>query len=209
MNIQKAYNEWSDLYDTDQNLTRDLDQKITREVLENLHFNAILELGCGTGKNTSFLSEIANTVHAVDFSQGMIEKAKKKVQAKNVVFSMMDITQSWLFDDRSFDLTICNLVLEHIQDMSFIFSEASRVLQNKGNFFINELHPFRQYDGKKARFSRDVEIIEVDAFMHHISDFLNAATANAFTLIGLNEYWHEEDQNKLPRIVSFMFEKVD
>jgi len=209
MNIQKAYNEWSESYDGDQNLTRDLDQEVTREVLADLHFDSVLELGCGTGKNTIFLSQIGTNVHAVDFSQGMIEKAKEKVQAKNVVFSIMDITQSWLFDDRSFDLTICNLVLEHIQDMSFIFSEASRVLQNKGRFFINELHPFRQYDGKKARFSRDVETIEVDAFMHHISDFLNAATANAFTLIALNEYWHKEDQNKLLRIVSFMYEKAD
>ena len=111
MNIQKAYNEWSESYDRDENLTRDLDQKVTRDVLANLHFNSILEIGCGTGKNTSFLSQIGDQVHAVDFSQGMIEKAKEKVQAENLRFSPMDLTKKWMFEDHSFDLIVCNLVL--------------------------------------------------------------------------------------------------
>lgn len=208
MSIQKAYNEWSESYDSDENLTRDLDQKITREVLANQKFNAILEIGCGTGKNTSFLYQIGDSVHAVDFSQGMIEKAMEKVQAENVKFSMMDLTKNWMFDDNSFDLIVCNLVLEHIEDISFVFSEASRVLESRGRFFINELHPFRQYERKKARYQKDGREIEVDAFLHHISDFLNAATTKGLRLIKLNEYWHEEDQNEPPRIISLLLEKV-
>ena len=50
MNIQSAYNEWSDSYDSDINLTRDLDSKLTRELLADLQLDSILELGCGTGK---------------------------------------------------------------------------------------------------------------------------------------------------------------
>jgi ubiquinone/menaquinone biosynthesis C-methylase UbiE len=207
MSIQKAYNDWSETYDSDENLTRDLDQKATREALANQHFTSILEIGCGTGKNTSFLAQIGESIHAVDFSQGMIEKAKEKVQADNVRFAMMDITEKWNIDNQSFDLIVCNLVLEHIEDFAFIFSEATRVLKAKGRFFINELHPFKQYEGKKARFYIDEETIEVEAFVHHISDFFNAATTHGLTLVKLNEYWHEKDQNKPPRLVSFLFEK--
>ena len=208
MSIQKAYNDWSETYDTDENLTRDLDQKVTRETLADLHFNTILEIGCGTGKNTSFLAKIGESVHAIDFSQRMIEKAKEKVRAENVRFSMMDITQKWNFGNQSFDLIVCNLVLEHIENLSFVFSEATRVLKEKGRFLINELHPFKQYEGRKARFYRDKETIEVEAFVHHISDFYNAARTNGLTLVKLNEYWHEKDQNKPPRLVSFIFEKA-
>jgi len=209
MNIQNAYNEWSDSYDVDVNLTRDLDSKLTRELLADLQVDSILEIGCGTGKNTSFLAQIGAKVEAVDFSQGMIQKAREKVKAGNVAFSMMDITQPWKFPDASFNLIVCNLVLEHIQDLSFVFSEAARCLKPKGQFFINELHPFRQYDGRKARFSRDEETIEVDAFVHHISNFTNAASVNGLKLIKLNEYWHEADKDnqKPPRIISILFEK--
>ena len=208
MNIQKAYDEWSDSYDADSNLTRDLDQQVTREALANLLFNSVLEIGCGTGKNTVFLAQIGTSVHALDFSQGMIEKAKEKVRAQNVRFSITDITKKWPADDGEFDLVVCNLVLEHIPDLAFIFSEATRVLQNMGSFFVNELHPFKQYEGSKARFYSGSETIEVEAFVHHISEFTNAATSNGLRLVSLNEYWHAADQNKPPCLISFLFTKA-
>jgi malonyl-CoA O-methyltransferase len=207
MNIQRAYDDWSETYDGDENLTRDLDQKVTRDALADLHFDSILEIGCGTGKNTIFLIQIGSQIHALDFSEGMIEKAKRKVQAENVRFSVADLTQTWLCEDQSYNLIVCNLVLEHIEDLSFIFSEAFRVLEEKGRFLINELHPFRQYEGKKARFDGVEGVTEIPAFVHHISDFVNTASMSKLRLVKLNERWHERDRGKLPRIVSFLFEK--
>jgi ubiquinone/menaquinone biosynthesis C-methylase UbiE len=210
MSVQKAYNEWSETYDTDENLTRDLDQKVTRETLAalaNLQFKSNLEIGCGTGKNTALLAKIGERVHALDFSEGMIEKAKEKVQAKNVKFSVADLTKKWPCEDESYDLILCNLVLEHIEDLSFIFSEAFRVLVENGRFLVNELHPFRQYEGKKARFDMGEAVTEIPAFVHHISEFVNAASDNELKLVLLKEWWHEQDQGKPPRIVSFLFEK--
>ena len=208
MNIQNAYNEWSGMYDANENLTRDLDQKITHETFLGLHFESILELGCGTGKNTAFLVDIGTNVHALDFSEGMIGKAKEKVRAGNVRFSMADLTKRWPCDGEAYDLIVCNLVLEHIENLNHIFSEAVRTLQPNGRFFINELHPFKQYGGTKARFERGMDIIEVDVFVHHISEFTNAAEINSLKLVRLNEYWHAADENKPPRLVSFIFEKA-
>ncbi len=207
MNIQNAYNEWSGIYNSNENLTRDLDQKITRETLAGQHFEFILELGCGTGKNTAFLVEIGANVHALDFSEGMIGKAREKVKAGKVRFSMADLTKRWPCEDAAYNLIVCNLVLEHIEDLNHIFSEAARTLRQGGEFFINELHPFKQYQGTKARFERGEEIIEVDVFVHHISEFMSAAESNGMKLVKLNECWHETDENKPPRLVSFMFEK--
>jgi ubiquinone/menaquinone biosynthesis C-methylase UbiE len=207
MSIQNDYNQWSEIYDTNKNLTRDLDQKVTRELLTNQQFKSILEIGCGTGKNTSLLTQIGTNVLAVDFSRGMIVKAKKKVQAEKILFSITDITKPWPCANGKFDLIICNLVLEHIEDLSHIFSEASRTLIPSGKLFINELHPFKQYKGTQARFERDTETIELDVFVHHISDFTNTAENNDLKLINLSEYWHEEDVNQPPRIISFIFER--
>jgi ubiquinone/menaquinone biosynthesis C-methylase UbiE len=208
MSIQNAYNEWSGIYDTNTNLTRDLDAQIMRETLASLRFTSILELGCGTGKNTSFLVKIGTRVTAVDFSVGMLEKAKEKVKAENVNFSMMDITHQWNFNEQSFDLIVCNLVLEHIANLSHIFTEAARTLQPNGKFFINELHPFKQYQGTKARFEKEGEVLEVEAFVHHISDFIHAAEEHGLKLASLHEYWHEADQGKPPRLLTLLFEKA-
>jgi malonyl-CoA O-methyltransferase len=205
MDIQNAYNEWSDSYDTNQNLTRDLDSTVTRSLLGALRFDSILETGCGTGKNTVFLAEIGKQVHALDFSAGMILKAREKVKAENVRFETADLTKGWPCQNASYDLILCALVLEHIKDLSHIFSEASRALRPGGKFLINELHPFKQYGGTKARFERADQTIEVDAFVHHISEFIHAAEANGLKLEKFNEYWHEQDAGKPPRLASFIF----
>jgi len=207
MRVQEAYNHWSATYDTDENLTRDLDQVVTRDTLGDLQCKSILEIGCGTGKNTALLAQIGEEVHALDFSEGMLKKAKEKLGSNKVTFSVADITKQWPCADESADLVVCNLVLEHIEDLRFVFSEAFRSLVEGGRFFICELHPFRQYQGIKARFQSDQGRTEIQAFVHHISDFLEAAEENGLTLKGFREWWHEEDQNKLPRLVSFMFEK--
>lgn len=207
MSVQAAYDNWSTTYDADQNLTRDLDQTVTKETLMRLRCKSIVEIGCGTGKNTLLLSQIAQTVYAVDFSAAMIEKAKEKVNSVNVTFITADITNRWICSNESIDLITCNLVLEHIKDLSKIFSEASRVLVPGGYFFICELHPFRQYRGTQANFQRNQEVIEIPAFIHHLSDFFHAAKNFGFRLEDFNEWWHEQDQNKPPRLASFLFKK--
>jgi len=207
MDIQEAYNSWSHTYDTDRNLTRDLDQVITRRVLTGLDSPSIVEIGCGTGKNTLWLSQIAGRVHAIDSSKAMLEKARAKVNSTNVTFTVGDITKTWICNNASADLITCNLVLEHIQDLSFIFSEASRVLVKGGYFFISELHPFKQYQGIKANFQNNQETIEITAFTHHISEFMNVAKAYSFALEDFQEWWHERDQGKPPRLATFLFRR--
>ena len=206
MTIQDAYTDWSATYDSDRNLTRDLDQRVAREQLTKRRCKSILELGCGTGKNTPLLASIGAQVHALDFSAGMIEKARAKVTSPNVTFEIADITRRWPSNDQSCDLIVCNLVLEHIEDLNFIFAEASRVLVEGGRFFVCELHPFRQYLGTQARFQRADDTRHIEAFTHHVTDFTDAAAANGLLLIELNEWWHEQDEGKAPRLISFLFE---
>ncbi|MBE2224128.1 MAG: class I SAM-dependent methyltransferase [Anaerolineae bacterium] len=206
MTVQSAYNQWASTYDTDDNLTRDLDAQVTKSALENVHCRAMLELGCGTGKNTLFLAQLADSVVALDFSPKMLAQAETKVTAAHVQFARADLTQKWPISDHSVDYIVCNLVLEHIEDLRFIFSEASRTLTEGGRFFISELHPFKQYLGGKANFSQGSRAIEIPAFIHHVSDFLAAALENELRLIDLGEWWHEHDQNQPPRLVTFLFE---
>jgi ubiquinone/menaquinone biosynthesis C-methylase UbiE len=207
MSIQDAYTNWSLTYDEDRNRTRDLDQQVTKSTLSGRHVDRIVETGCGTGKNTAFLAQIAGRVTALDFSAGMLARARQKVQASNVTFVEADLTQAWPVEDRSADLVVCNLVLEHIANLRFIFGEAARILLPGGRFFVCELHPFRQYQGTQATFQRADGAILIDAYVHHISDFLAAAEASGLALAIFKEWWHEEDEGKPPRLASFVFVK--
>lgn len=205
-NVQQGYNRWANSYDAVENKTRDMDKMATQTVLKDILFSDVLELGCGTGKNTIWLAEKAKQLMAVDFSAEMIAKAKVKVASDNVHFMQTDITQSWPLDNNSFDLITCNLILEHIAHLEPVFAEARRVLKPDGKFYISELHPFKQYTGSKARFEQNNEQIILDCYTHHISDFFNSAVANGFCCIRLNE-WFDEEEKALPRLITFLFKK--
>jgi ubiquinone/menaquinone biosynthesis C-methylase UbiE len=207
MSIQDAYTNWSLTYDEDRNRTRDLDRQVTYSTLSGQHVGHIVETGCGTGKNTAFLAQIGDRVTALDFSAGMLARAREKLQAANVTFVEADLTQLWPVEDDSADLVVCSLVLEHIENLHFIFAEAARVLLSGGRFFVCELHPFRQYQGTQATFQRADGAVLIDAYVHHISDFLVAAEASGLTLGDFKEWWHVEDEGKPPRLASFVFVK--
>jgi 2-polyprenyl-3-methyl-5-hydroxy-6-metoxy-1,4-benzoquinol methylase len=208
MSIQAAYMEWSATYDTDRNLTRDLDQSVTREILRDLHFRSILELGCGTGKNTGWLATIGEQVIALDLTPEMIEQAQAKHRSDQIHFVIANIAEPWPCKDRTADLVVCNLVLEHIQDLQFIFAQTAQKLIENGEFFLCELHPFRQYQGTVANFQRGDRTIEIKAFTHHLSEYLSVARQSGFELKALNEWWHEQDEGKPPRLLSLLFRKL-
>jgi ubiquinone/menaquinone biosynthesis C-methylase UbiE len=207
MKVSDAYNNWSSSYDSDRNLTRDLDASITRNTFGHVKLGAILEVGCGTGKNTDLLSQVGDRLVALDLSAGMINLARAKVQSSRVQFVMADVSQPWPCVAETFDLVVCNLILEHIEDLNPVFAEAQRMLRSGGRLFLSELHPFRQYQGTVANFQRGESRIEIPAFVHHLSEFIQTAKVNDLSLLELREWWHEEDQNKPPRLVSFMFAK--
>jgi malonyl-CoA O-methyltransferase len=173
-------------------------------VLAGTHWGTILELGCGTGKNTSFLAQIGDQVQAVDFSPGMLAQARAKVDAPNVTFAAADITQPWPCADASVDLIVINLVLEHIADLDFIFAEASRCLRPGGRLFNCELHPYRQYEGTQANFTLGDEQVLIPAYLHHLSDFLAAAGRHGFALAQFDEWWRQPDRIRPPLLVSFL-----
>lgn len=207
MTTQQAYTDWSETYDSDRNLTRDLDQLVTRASLSRLQCQSIVEIGCGTGKNTELLAGIGAAVCAIDFSKGMIGRARAKHRFDHVSFVVADLTQPWPCRDRSADLVVGNLVLEHIQDLAFIFSAAGRILRPGGRMFVAELHPFKQYLGSQAKFQRGSVEVKIPAFVHHISEFIDSAGRAGLTLVSFKEWWHETEPDLPPRLVSFLFEK--
>ena len=207
MSVEKAYNSWAETYDEMLNKTRDLEIKTAKSLLQDKHFESILELGCGTGKNTQWLVAHCKNLIALDFSEEMITKARQKIKEPKVTFKQQDLKAAWDIPKNSIDLVSCSLVLEHIEDLNLIFKKASDVLKQNGKFYLGELHPFKQYSGSKARFHNGNEIEELEVYTHHISDYVTAAKNNRLEILELQEWFDNDDRTEIPRLVSFLFKK--
>lgn len=207
MNIEKAYNHWAKQYDTNPNKTRDLDVKSTIETLSKFEFKNVLELGCGTGKNTEWLITKAERIIGLDFSQEMLNLARKKITDNRVEFKKVNLNNNWEIENKFADLVTSSLTLEHISNLDNIFKQANKKLIKNGIFFISELHPFKQYIGSKAKFETEEGIEELKVFTHHISDYIYTAKNNGFKLVELREWFDNELKKEFPRLVSFVFQK--
>ena len=207
MSIENAYNIWARQYDTNVNRTRDLDKRCTIETLNNLVFKNVLELGSGTGKNTEWLLNKAERIIGLDFSQEMLNKAKEKISDKRVTFKKADLTKDWKVENNFADLITSSLTLEHIKNLDHIFFQANQKLKKNGLFFISELHPFKQYSGSKAQYETESGTKELEVYIHHISEYIDNAESNGLKFLEMKEWFDQNYQNRLPRLISLLFKK--
>ncbi|MFD1096271.1 class I SAM-dependent methyltransferase [Salegentibacter chungangensis] len=207
MSISKAYNSWAGSYDEMKNKTRDLEARVIRKKLANNVASNILELGSGTGKNSFWLADKAENFKGLDFSEEMMARARNKIKDEHMEFLRADLNTSWPVADAWANLITCSLVLEHIENLDFIFREAKRVLDENGKIYLCELHPFKQYKGSKARFETKDGTQELEVYVHHISEYLEAAKRQGLKLVELDEHFDDKTKDEIPRLISLIFRK--
>ena len=98
----------------------------------------ILEIGVGSGRLTKHLVKKISKeakLTAIDINTNMLEIARQKVNAANVMFELAD-AQELPFPDNSFDLVICQFGFMFLPDKQKGFNEAWRVLKPRGQFLF-------------------------------------------------------------------------
>ena len=211
--VAAAYDRWAASYDADRNLTRDLDADVVRRLPLDLDGRDVVELGCGTGKNTRWLAGRARTVTALDFSAGMLARARAHLDATPDARAATrlvehDVREPWPVPDASADVVIGNLVLEHVAALAPVYAEAARVLRPGGRLFLCELHPERQRRGGQAHFTDAATgaTVHVPAHRHTVSQYVNDGLAAGLALRHLGE-WLEDGaaEDAPPRLLSVLF----
>ncbi len=187
--IRVGYDRWSEIYDQEANPLIGLEEPVVKEAVGDVAGLAVLDLGCGTGRHTLWMAAAGASVTAVDFSEGMMEKARAKPGAERVRFLVHDLHERLPFADGSFDRVVSGLVLEHLQDMAAFFSEAHRVLKAGGRAVVSGMHPAMFLRDVRARFRDPAtgEKVEPGSVEHTLGDAVMAAVRAGFTLTGIDE----------------------
>lgn len=116
-------------------LVDELEKNIIYKLANPQKNEKALDLGCGTGIYTIWLSKMGLEVTGVDISTEMLSKAKEKVRLENLKthFILADIHEL-PFDDNTFDLVVSNVTLEFVEDPKKVVNEVFRVLKKGGRF---------------------------------------------------------------------------
>jgi SAM-dependent methyltransferase len=216
---QDAYDQWASVYDSDGNMLQAIDdvELITllpvflNQVQDSVSTPAIslLDLGCGTGRNTANLLKFSlppgrrSTVIGLDFSRGMLEVAVEKLRPFNgdSENSRVRLEQCDCFPTANdpkaspfpsvpglmpVDAVISTLVLEHIP-LSAYFSTLSSLLLPNGLAFITNMHSDMGAKSQAGFVNKDGVKVRGSSFVYTVQDTMDEAKRAGFEVLSLKE----------------------
>jgi len=102
--------------------------------------HTVLDIGCGSGRNSIALAKEGFKVKGIDFSKRAIGLAKKWAaqQELPILFQVGDIHKNLPYPDNSFDAVVAidSIHYDSSESLTFTLSEISRVLRAKGILFV-------------------------------------------------------------------------
>ncbi len=106
-------------------------QLLHKAVLADALRGEVLDVGCGVGSLSLYVSQYATSVLGIDVSKRAIdisESARAALNIKNVVFKRQELEE----ETGVFDLIICSEVIEHIPDDETFLSVLRKNLKTGG-----------------------------------------------------------------------------
>ena len=217
----EAYDRWSSVYDTDGNFLQNVDDAEMESwllprfltALRNHHSNhrTVVDLGCGTGRNTARLlsssaTDIIDQVIALDASQGMLGIAQTRLSPlssseirgtegteEHITNTRLHLIHHDLLSTRippelahgTADAVISTLVLEHVPLQAF-FEHVAVMLKPGGSglLLLTNMH------ADMGRISQagfvDVETgvkVRPKSYAHTVADVLTEANRWGFSVL--------------------------
>jgi ubiquinone/menaquinone biosynthesis C-methylase UbiE len=139
--VGKQYDNWHQQYareDDTQSVWHSFVKKSVRGT-DHLHNKRIMEIGCGRGGLSSYLSELTSNsseIYACDFSEDGLKIAKERFKAKPQINWIQQDIQSLSFKDCFFDTIVSCETIEHVKDPVLALRELHRTLKSGGTVFL-------------------------------------------------------------------------
>jgi len=208
---REGYDRWAAVYDGDGNPLTALEEPHVDQLLGDVRGLRVADIGCGTGRHSIRLAVHGANVTAMDFSAGMLDKAREKLSHDaphaSIQFIQHDLLQSFPLPDQSFDRVLCGLVLEHIPNLEFVFSQMKRICRLDGGIVVSNMHPAMMLKGVTARFTDPTTGRETRpaSCPHQISDYVMAAINAGMTVDHLSEHCADDGlAHRCPRAEKYL-----
>jgi 2-polyprenyl-3-methyl-5-hydroxy-6-metoxy-1,4-benzoquinol methylase len=222
---QLAYDQWASVYDTDGNMLQAIDDvelstllptflsSVTSTSLTNPPNELrILDLGCGTGRNTQKLlsyaypAETLVQITGLDFSEKMLNKARSKpvspsssielrleccdpFQSVPTTSPSSSSTTSPLHPVRNLEkqhAVISTLVLEHIPLCSFFLTMRS-LLEPYGQALVTNMHADMGRCSSAGFYNAQGEKVRGSSYVYTVEETIDAAEEAGFKVVSVIE----------------------
>ena len=144
----------------------------------------VLDIGCGNAQEAALTQRFFLRYVGLDISEPMLRRVENHDSMDLVVGDLSSLP----FDDNSFDAIISLWAFQYTGNLNETIFEASRVLVNKGSFFVAVPHPIY----KLIKYSHNYFVtgpqteeglgIQRVNYYYTLSDYLNAFYDNSLNI---------------------------
>jgi SAM-dependent methyltransferase len=191
---REGYDLWSQIYDDEDNPLIALETAWVTRLLGDVRGLAVADVGCGTGRHAIAMAAAGARVVGIDFSPGMLAKARAKAGAA-LQLVRHDLTTGLPFASGSMDRITCCLVLEHVADLASAFAEMARICRAGGFVVVSDLHPAMRLLGTQAQFTDPStgRKTRPAGARHQLSDYVLGATRAGLHIDHMSEHVVDEE----------------
>lgn len=154
---------WKELVEVDEFISSYCAQRYYR-IAEKLRGKRVLDLGCGVGYGTHYMSQFADEVIGLDCDPQAIKWAKKYFDGPNIKFIEGNALDLSVFNSNYFDVVVCFEVLEHLRSHEIMLPQINRICKEK--LYITT--PNADPESFRIRELKDVGCFGIDKF--HVSE---------------------------------------
>lgn len=147
--VRHAYRRWAPVYDFTFGLIAEAGRKHAVQII-NQRKGRVLEVGVGTGLSLPCYGSHL-TITGIDLSPEMLEKARGKVESKNLdnVVALHEMDAGALaFPDESFDTVVAMYVMTVVPDPARVMRELERVCAPGGEVIL--VNHFSEEEGVRG-----------------------------------------------------------
>ncbi len=154
----EGYNLLADYYDKKSKYWDSFEKDQVLSLLGEVKEKKILDVGAGTGRLAVRLANLGAEVTALDISEVMVDKLKKKNHKLKVILGE---AENLPCENDNFDIIIATFLIVHLKDLKRFFDEVYRVLKPGGLFLVTNINQRKAPEIKVGK-----DLVEVESYYH-------------------------------------------
>ena len=170
LSAREGYRLWAPHY-AEETAVSALEDAAVRALGVSVVGRRLLDVGCGVGRRVS--QSGASIGVAADLAPEMLRAAG--AANANIICAATDV-RALPFEDHSFDVVWCRLVIGHVRDLDAAYAELGRVCMSDGVVIVSDLHVAAIAAGHRRTFRDDSGALhELEHHVHTLEDHTRAA----------------------------------